>query len=236
MSFAEGEDFLTAETVSSESDDVDFHDFGGIALMKHEGDTVGPDSGHGTDESESSDGDPLMNADHSGDDNVVIDVGVATDLGHVGDDDLVADVAIVGDVDTGHEEIVGSDARDAELFGGCAMDRATFPESVSVADDGPGRFTAVAEILRLAADDRLGIEDVVVADTGMAHDGHVIEKPSSRADERVGSNDTVGPDMDIVIEDGMGINDGSRIDVKGHVSSVARLSCEPDPPSLVDRS
>ncbi len=217
MGFTEPEDLFSRESVSPEPDEIDFHDFDGEAFVEHEGDAVDSDARHGTNKGESTDGDPLVDADHSGDDGMIHDVGMAADLSHVGDNDFVSEVAVVRDMDARHEEVVAADSRDAELFGRRAVNGATFAEGVSVADDGPGRFASIAEVLGVASDHAVGIEEVVVTDAGVSHHGDVIEKPASRSDECSRADDAVGSDLNAIIQDGMWIDNCGRIDVNGHV-------------------
>ena len=73
---------------------------------------------------------------------------------------MVADDAIVRDMRVGHDEIVAAHAGDAAAFDRAAVYGGEFAEFVGVADLQRDALAVVGQILRIAADDREGIEVV----------------------------------------------------------------------------
>ena len=74
--------------------------------------------------------------------------------------------------------------RDAIFFFAAAIDRDAFANDVAVADDDLRVAAGVADILRLAADDDVRIDDVIVADRHVAHDRDGIQQPRAALDAR----------------------------------------------------
>ena len=117
---------------------------------------------------------------------VIVDVDVSAQQRAVGDDDVVAQLAIVGHVAAGHEEVVVADAGDAVFLFRGAVDRDALADDVIVADDHLGFAAAVADVLRLAADDHAGIDVVALADGDVAHQGDAVFQPRAAADADLG--------------------------------------------------
>ena len=139
----------------------------------------GADAGH---EAVAADGGEVVHGHRPGKRGMVVDVDVSAQQRGVGDDDVIAQLAIVGDVAAGHEEVVVADAGDAVLLFGGAVDGDALADDVVVADDHLGVGAAVADVLRLAADDHVGIEVVAAAEGDVAHQGDVVFQPRAAAD------------------------------------------------------
>ena len=65
---------------------------------------------------------------------------------------------------------------------------------------------AVADVLRLAADDHAGPNMVVLADRDVAHERDVVFQPSAAADAHVGADDAEGADLDVRVDFGARMN------------------------------
>ena len=131
---------------------------------------------------------------------VVVDVDVSAQQRGVGDDDVVAQLAIVGDVAAGHEEVAVADAGDALFLFRGAVDRHALADDVVVADDHLRVGAAVADVLRLAADDDARVDVVAAADGDVAHQGDVVFQPRSAADPHLGTDDAERADLDVVVD------------------------------------
>ena len=151
-----------------------------MAVDEHEGRHVVQHSAHAGDETVAADRGVVVHADAARDRGVIVNMDVAAQQRAVGHDDMVAQAAIVGHVRAGHEEVVAADRGDAVFLFGGAVDRDAFANAVRVADDDLRFAAAIADILRLAADDDAGIDVVVLADRDVTHDGHVVFQPRSR--------------------------------------------------------
>ena len=79
-----------------------------------------------------------------------------------------------------------------------------------------GVAAGVADVLRLAADDRAGIDVVVAADRDVAHQGDVVFQPRAAADADVRADDAEGADLDIVVDFGAGVDRHIVGNVGGH--------------------
>ena len=74
----------------------------------------------------------------------------------------------------------------------------------------------VADVLRLAADDGVGIDVVVAADGDVAHQGDVVFQPRAAADAHLRPDDAEGADFDFVVDFGAGVDRGIFGKVTGH--------------------
>ena len=89
---------------------------------------------------------------------------------------------------------------DAVLFFAAAVDRHAFANRIAVADNDLRVAAGIADILRLAADHDVGINQVVVADGDAAHDRHAIEQPRAAFDLHVRADDRKRADFDVVVD------------------------------------
>src|SRR5215469_5090976 len=92
----------------------------------------------------------------------------------------IADAAIVGDMRVLHEEIVVADDRDLALFT-AAMHRHLLAEDVAIADSHGTRRAAVAEILRLVADNDARMKHVTLAELGVTQECDLSDESRPRA-------------------------------------------------------
>ena len=65
---------------------------------------------------------------------------------------------------------------------------------------------AVADVLRLAADDGVGIDVVVAADGDVAHQGDVVFQAGAASDADLRPDDAEGADFDFVVDFGAGVD------------------------------
>ena len=164
-----------------------------------------------------------MHADAARERGMIVNVDVATQQCAVGHHDVVAQPAIVGHVATGHEKVVAADRGDAVFFFGGAIDRHAFANAVRSPIVDLGIAAAIAHILRLGADDNIGIDVIVLADRHLAHDRDVVFQPRAAADADVGPDHAEGPDFDVDVDFGPVIDRGVFRDVTCHVRSAPRI-------------
>ncbi len=157
-----------------------------------------------------------MHDDASGDSGVVMNVDVSAEERGIGHDHSAADLAIVGDMATRHDEGVAAESRDASLLFRAAIDRDAFANHVLISEDDLGVTAAIANVLRLAPNNRAGENTVVLADRDMSDDGHAIDQLSAAADANVRSDDAERADMDAVVQLGTRIDDRGWFYVDGH--------------------
>ena len=129
---------------------------------------------------------------------------------------MVADLAVVRNVRTGHEEAVVSHPRHAVLLLRGTVDRDTFAEDVVIPDHDLGGTAAIAQILGFTADDNPRMEPVVLANRDMSGDGHIVDQSCTATDRDLRANDAEGTDLDIVINDGLRIDDRVLGNDSGH--------------------
>ena len=73
---------------------------------------------------------------------------------------------------------------------------------VRIADHDLRVAAAIADILRLSADDDAGIDVIVLADGNVTHDGHVVLQPRAATDTNVRADDAERTDFDIDVDFG----------------------------------
>ena len=98
-------------------------------------------------------------------------------------------------------------------FSAGAIDRHAFAEAVRVADDHLRFAAAIADVLRVAADDYAGIDVVLPPDRHVPHDRHVIFQSGSASDADVGADHAKWPDLDVEVDFGAGVDDRVFSDV-----------------------
>ena len=147
----------------------------------------------------------------AGDEGTIADHYVAGDQHAIGQDDFVADDGVMADMAVGHKKILRADLR---VFAGRvgAVNGDVFAEAVSVADDEPGRFAVVLQILRRVANHAAGVEAVLRADRGVAGEVHMRGKLASRADRDVFVDNRVRADSHALVQLCAGVNNGSGVD------------------------
>ena len=172
-----------------EGHDVDAPRPGRRAFAQHERRHVVQHAAQAADEAVAADRREMMHGHGAAERGVIVDVHVPAQQRAVGHDDVVAQLAVVGHVAAGHQEILVADPRDAVFFFAAAIDRDAFADDVAVADDDLRVAAGVADVLRLAADDDVGIDDVVAADRHVAHDRDRVQQPRAALDAHVRADD-----------------------------------------------
>ena len=116
-------------------------------------------------------------------------------------DRLAANDTVMRDVHIGHDPVVVTDDRIADVLGRAAAERAKLADRVAVADDQAGRFVRVFLVLRIVTDRRELVDMIVLADFRRTVDDHVTIDACAAADLNCVADDRVGPDLDIVGDD-----------------------------------
>ena len=80
-----------------------------------------------------------------------------------------------------------------------------------------GVAAGVADVLRVAADDGVGIDVVVAAEGDAAHQGDVVFQAGAASDPHLRPDDAERPDLDFIVDFGAGVDDGVLGEVVGHV-------------------
>src|SRR4051794_18592931 len=101
------------------------------------------------------------------------------------------------------------------LLGG-PIDGHSFADHVLIADYDLGIRAAVADILRLAAQDSPWKDAIVLANCDPPHDGDVIEELTAAANAHLGTNHAERADPDFIVQLGTRIDDRAGFDVDGH--------------------
>ena len=156
MGFGQAVDDVGRKIVALQRHDVDAARPGRMAFDEHERRHVVQHAAAAADKAVAADRGIVMHGHGARERGMVVNVDVPAQQRAVGNHDVVAQAAIVGDVAAGHQEVVAAERRDAVFFFGGAIDRHAFADDVVVADDDLGVAAAVADILRLAADDDAG--------------------------------------------------------------------------------
>lgn len=176
---------------SSEPDGIRSLD--AIVLEQAEWRYVLGDAVAAADHGEASDSDVLVDHHPCGDEGIVADFYASAQEGCVGDDDIVADLAIVPQVRECHQEDIVSDDGGA-VFLGSPVDGHVFADRAVLADLKEAFFIVVVEILRRISEYGTGVDLCVFADGCVSCD--------------VG----VRPDLAVVSDDDIFVNDGEWSD------------------------
>ena len=165
--------------------DIDATRPGRCAFAEHERRHIVQHAAQSADKAVAADRRKVVHGHRAAQRGVVVDVHMPAQQRAVGHDDVVAQLAVVGDVAAGHQEILVAEPRDAVFFFAAAIDRHAFANDVAVADHDLGVAAGVADVLRLAADHDVRIDDVIVADRHVAHDRHGVQQPRAALDPRM---------------------------------------------------
>jgi hypothetical protein len=123
----------------------------------------------------------------------------------------------MGDVRILHEEIVVADNRHVAMLA-AAMDSDAFAHHVAIANVHPAWAALIADILRLVADDDIGMEYVALPDFGISEHRDVPDQPRSRPDPDASVKQAERADFDPVCEFDVTTDDGARMNARGGVS------------------
>src|SRR5262249_48125197 len=80
------------------------------------------------------------------------------------------------------------------------VNRHTFADDISVADNHLRIAARVTYVLRFAADDNIWINDVVAADRDVSHDGHVVQNARAARYANMRADDRERSDFDIITD------------------------------------
>src|SRR5208282_295481 len=166
------------------------------------------DDGARTEVSMPSDADELVQQTKGADRGVVLDDDVPGKLRSVDQDDAIADDAVVADVRVGHDQAVAADAGHASTLDRAAMHRAEFAKLVCIAHFELDALAGVGQVLRVAADDRKGMEVVVAAERRWTFHDRVRFEDAAIAQLDLVADDGAGPDPHALSQLRGGRNDG----------------------------
>ena len=127
-------DGLRGKSTPAQSLAIDTEWLRGIAGHRHIRRHILRENGRDAHEAVSTNMHELMHAGKAAENGVIADMHMACQLDAVGEHDVVADLAIVCDVNVGHDPIIITDARDADVLRRAAIDRAEFSNGVAIAD------------------------------------------------------------------------------------------------------
>jgi len=130
-------------------------------------------------------------------DDPVADGDVAGQHDVVGQDDIVADMAVMRHVRIGQEHRIVADRGPTAIIGHAGMHGHAFTDGAGTADDQFGVFTLVVDVLRRAAEHRIGEDNGALANGGIAVDDDVAHQPDVVAEPGLGADDTERADLDI---------------------------------------
>ena len=199
-------DRLGGHVLPLEADHVDAADLRGVAFHEHERRHVVHDARQAADIAMSTHRYELVQPHSTRDRGERLDVDVPGEHRVIRHQNAVAEHAVVPDMGAGHQEVIRADARDALFLGAGSVDRHGLANHVAVADLDPRWLSFVRVVLRIAADDREGMDDVLFAQAGVPQDANVGDQPGAAADTHVGADHAVGPDLHVVGDVGAGVN------------------------------
>lgn len=153
-----------------QSNDVEAGEAGAVANDGTERDDVSFDTGHATYHGAGANPNELMDSGGTPDERAISDGNVPTHDDVIGNDHIVAEVTIMSDVNNRHQKTAIADTGDTRARDRTAMDGAIFTYRAGAADDRLGIFTFVLEILRRKTNGRERIDFGVRSDPGAAVD------------------------------------------------------------------
>lgn len=142
----------------------------------------------------------VVNSDSTGKRRVVFDQYVPAEHGAVGNDDVIAHRAVVSDMAATHEVTVVTNRRDSAIFFCAAIDCDTFANDIIVTDANFRGFSAVTDILRLAADDRTRVNVIKFTKRCVAFDRYVVFNDRTTSNNRVRADVREGSDPHVVTQ------------------------------------
>ena len=177
---------------------------GGVAVHNDEGAYVLYDFGHAAHHGAGADFYELVDSAHAADDGMAFHRYVAGCAGETGHDDVVSEIAVMGHMGIGLEHIIGADPC-FTVFAGGSVDGYIFTNQVMVSNDYGAVFIVKFEILRVFADDCMGINMVFLSHT------HIFGNDRVSADDGAFSDFTVLADDRIGLDDYIFMNHSGRI-------------------------
>lgn len=136
----------------------------------------------------------LVDRGQAADEDEVANLTVPAQCRGSGEDDVVADLAIMSDMAAIHEVAAVADARDATTANGAGIHRYRLADSTVLTDLEFGRFTTIAQGLRGSAQGSKRIDRAAGADGRVPHQVDVPDQFAIRADDDVTANHAVRPD------------------------------------------
>jgi hypothetical protein len=125
-------------------------------------------------------------------------------------DDVTAELAVVSDVCVAHKQIVMPDARGNFLM--CAaVHRGVLAKNIMIADFQVRGLADILQILRFPTNHRKREKLIVRTDATGSLDDHVGMQYAAVAKNNAGTDDAIGTDREIDAQNGIGRNDGSRM-------------------------
>ena len=206
MGFDQGVDDLGREIIAFQSHGVDASWSCRIAFEQHVWGYVVPDGAGARHEAVAADRGEVMHRNGARERGMIVNVNVSCQQGIVGNDDVVAQLTIVGNVGACHQEVVITDMSDALFLFRCPVDGRALADNIVVADDHFGIATGIADVLRLTADHRVGVNVIVATDGDITHQGHVVFQLCSASDAHLRPDNAIGPDLDVIVDFGTRVN------------------------------
>ena len=192
-----------ADVVSCKTYGVEAYDSGGVAVYDHEGAYVLDDLGHAAYHGTGADLHKLVDAAHSADDCMVFHCYMACHAGEGAHNDMVTEVAVVSHMGVSLEHIVGAYAGFA-VFAGSSVDSHIFTDQVMIAENDGGVFAGKFQVLRIFADDCMGINVVFFTHAHVFGNDSMGTDDGAFPDFTVFTNDCIGPDDYILMNDSRG--------------------------------
>ena len=204
-------DSFRRKTTPLERHHVDAARPGRKPLAEHERGNVVKHAGEACHKRPAADRGPVMDGDCSRQRRAGVHANMTAQQRAVGQNAVVADATVVRHMAAGHQEVAAADRRHAILFFSGAIDRDAFPDDVAVADLDPRPRAAVAQVLRLPADDGIGKDSVLLADPHVARDGDVVLEHRAPTDHGIRRHPAEGADRDIPAELCPRLDNGRRM-------------------------
>ena len=202
-----------ADVISGEAYGVEAYDSGGIAVYNNEGAYVLDDFGHAANHGTGTDFDKLMDTAHASDDCMVFYGDVTGCSGEGAHDDMIPKVAVMGHMGVSLEHIVGA-YPGFTIFAGGSVDGDVFTNQVMIAENDGGVFTGKFQVLRVFADDGMGVNMVFFPHPYVFRNDGVSPDDGAFPDFAVFANHCVRSDDDIFMNDGGRIDDGGGMNIR----------------------
>ena len=202
-----------ADVISGKAYGVETYDSGWIAVHYNEGAYVLDNFGHAADHGAGTDFYELMDSAHASDDCMIFYGYMSGCSGEGAHDDMIPKVAVVSDMGIGLQHIVGAYPGFA-VFAGGSVNGDIFTNQVMIAEDNGGIFTGEFQVLRVFADDGMGVNVVFFTHPYVFRNHGVSSDDGPFPDFAVFSDHCVRSDDDIFMNDGGRIDDGSRMNIR----------------------
>lgn len=221
---------LARDACPSKLDGIRTVDKSRVPFAEHVGRKILGQFGHRANHGHGSNRDKLMDPAHASDDSLIFDLNVTGEGCATGDDDLVSDLAVVSNVDGGHQQVVVADAGLQSHAGG-PVDGDHFTDDVAIANHGVGLLALELEILRNSADYGTGKDLAITADGGEGFNHGVGRNGSPIADLAMIPDDGIRADFDVFANLGGGMNKCLRMNID-HVSPPWKTAIRPRRPAV----